>query len=137
MFNLLRFVFVALMKKSRESNSEQIGHVKLYMFGVAMSTIYQFKNDPSGADLEIVHNIISPDTWLDKAQSDKLVVPSGFVDSSGQDRLVCQTGPPENNAVVTLLGASWSTEVKSTGQAVCNLCNNTPDNQTWILAAKN
>ena len=100
-----------------------------------MSTIYRFHVDPCGADLEVEHNLITPDTWTDKAASDKLIAGSGFVNSSDPSKLSCVSGPPDNLSILTLVGASWSSAVGDKGTASCDLCQNTPGAQNWNLYA--
>lgn len=101
-----------------------------------MSTKLTFQVDPCGATLELEHNLLLPDTWLDTAHSPKLTIGSGFVDSSDATKLLCHSGAPGDTAVITLLTASWASNVNDMGDATCDLCQNTPNPQTWTLVSK-
>ena len=101
-----------------------------------MSTTYRFSVQPCGADLQLEHNLLMPNTWTDKAGSGNLVVGSGNVDASQAGRLICHSGPPDNSPVLTLLGASWDSKVGDRGNATCDMCNGTPDAQSWTVTSK-
>lgn len=100
-----------------------------------MSTKITFAVSPCGASLVLEHDALPPDTWNDAALSPKLVISSGVVDSSDSSKLVCQS-VPDNVPVVTLVGASWNSQVGDTGNGTCDLCKNTPDPQSWSVTAR-
>ena len=100
-----------------------------------MSTTYVFQVTPCGARLALEHNLIMPDTWTDTAAAPTLIVAGGFVDSSQPGRIICHSGPDDNAPVVTLIGATWDSQVGESGAATCDLCQNTPNSQTWLLAS--
>jgi hypothetical protein len=102
-----------------------------------MSTTLTIQVSPCGASLDLEHNLLSPDTWTDTNNSNMLIVGSGFVDSSDSTKLICQSGPPDKFPVVTLLGANWNSQTNDTGDATCDLCQNTPNPQTWLVTARN
>ena len=101
-----------------------------------MSTTYRFAIAPCGADLEVIHNLVTPNEWEDKAQSPCLVSPGGGVDGSQSDRLVCHAGIDGNPPVITLIGATWNSNPGDTGVATCDLCTQTPNQQAWTLTSK-
>jgi hypothetical protein len=63
---------------------------------------YSFSLSPCGADLELEHNLLFPDTWSDTANSNKLITHSGNVDSTDPLKLICHSGPPDNTPIITL-----------------------------------
>jgi len=100
-----------------------------------MSTKYRFKVTPSGAELELTHNLLTIDDWVDTAASDKLVVSSGSVDAHQPGKLICHSGSAEKAPVITLIGASWSSQSGDRGRATCDLCTDTTPDQTWSLVS--
>jgi hypothetical protein len=97
-----------------------------------MAADYEFSVQPVNARLMLTRGLVgSPGTWRDLSASDKLVVKSGTVDESQTGRLICigSNGKP----VVSLLGAGWDTPVGKDGPATCDLCTDTPKDQTWVL----
>lgn len=98
-----------------------------------MSNKYTFEVSPCGAKLVLEKGVIS-NSWNDIAKSDKLVVNSGKVNDSEPGKLICQA---DGIAVITLNGAGWDSEVGGDGNsASCDLCTQTPSNQTWVLTKK-
>jgi hypothetical protein len=93
---------------------------------------YVFQLSPCSARLEIERSVL-PNTWNDPTAADCLVVNSGFVDASQGDRLICNA---DNKAVVTLLDANRDSQVGAHGSATCDLCTNTPNQQTWTLVSR-
>jgi hypothetical protein len=101
-----------------------------------MWATYRFAIAPCAADLEVIHNLITPNEWQDKAQAGCLVVGSGGVDASESDRLICHAGIDGNPPVITLIDATWNSNPGDTGAATCDMCTNTPDQQSWTLTSK-
>jgi hypothetical protein len=94
-----------------------------------MAIEYYFSVDPAGARLQLTRG--SPSSWRDLSDSDKLVVKSGIVDDFQTGRLICIAS--NDKPVVSLHDAGWDTPVGKDGPATCDLCTDTPNNQTWLL----
>jgi hypothetical protein len=64
-----------------------------------------------------------------------LDTPNGNIDDNVAGKLICHNGIGE--AVMTLNGASWSSSVNDTDDAVCDGCvSQCPRDWTWILRSK-
>lgn len=102
-------------------------------------TDYVFDLTSNDKALKLKLTKAGTETWTDLTVNDScLAIPSGFVDSSHPDKLICHSGPPDNDAVITLDGASWTSKVRDEGTAVCELCNiGCPNDWDWILSSKN
>ena len=101
-----------------------------------MSTKLTFQVEPCGATLELEHNLIAIDTWTDLSNSSKLIVGTGNVDNSNPNKLICNAGIDGNPPVVTLLGASWASQLNDTGAGTCDLCQATPSPQKWTVTSR-
>ena len=105
-----------------------------------MPTIYQFDltSDDRTLKLRLTKDAF-PDTWRDMTTSNSCLsaTPSGNVDSSRGNKLICHTGPPNNEPAITLNDATWDSAVGDTGDATCDLCDiGCPTNWSWVLSSK-
>jgi hypothetical protein len=103
-----------------------------------MPTAYVFDLTGDGKSLKLkLTKDLFPDTWRDQNPPSCLVVPGGNVDSSQANKLICHTGPDQNEPVITLNGASWGSAVGDSGDAHCDQCDvGCPNDWNWVLSSK-
>jgi hypothetical protein len=119
--------------KAREKSMRTFfGVVAIYLIGVAAAHCADrlvIQVTPVGARLELKRsNFFNLTEWRDLSESDKLTVGGGLVDDMHPDSLICNNS---NVAIITLKGASWNMAVGKTGNASCDQCDRTPENQKW------
>lgn len=99
-------------------------------------TKYRFDvEDDAGAViiLELDDGIVIDD-WKTLNPPTKLVVEAGGVDDSQPGKLLCKKN---NQVIIELVEASWSSEVDDSGEAICEGCESGCSSvQTWVLKSK-
>jgi|SRR5947209_5276223 len=107
-----------------------------------MSTTYTFDLTDDSRDktlkMKLTRNIVFPDEWEDANPGNNcLIIPSGNVDSSAANKVICHSGPPNNAPIMTFNGFHWDKDPGATGDAVCDGCDVGCSNAwTWVLSKK-
>lgn len=85
-----------------------------------MSTTYTFDLTEVGGSktlkIKVTKNLVLPNEWEDANPVDScLVIGGGGVDDSNGDRIICHSGPPKKEAVMTILGFHWDKNPRARG----------------------
>ena len=98
-----------------------------------MSTDYYYELDDGGIEIVVADEFLVPNTWrVERQDSDCLLITTGVVNVRTLGK-ICHSGPPNNEPVVTLFGASWESNPGDSGRAEAHFTNGcSPKNWTLI-----